>query len=113
MEDMHFVFVFSLMLCLKLMRLVPAGIAAYYTDPEVMQKLIVHYQWIRHPPEDPRASAFLDGVMIRRGKQTEEEKLFVEKELLEPDFRKVKQAREEREARERQAIIDANTKDLK
>lgn len=92
---------------------VPAGIASYYTDPEIMSGLIKHYQWVRHPPEDPRASAFLDGVMERRAKQTPAEKDFVEKELLEPDFRKIKKAREEREERERLAIIAANTKDLK
>ena len=78
-----------------------------------MQRLIMHYQWIRHPPEDPRASAFLDGVMERRKQQTQAEKEFVEKELLETDFRKVREARLLREEKERQEIIANATKDLK
>jgi hypothetical protein len=82
---------------------VPAGLATYYTDPDVMKRLILHYQWIRHPPEDPLASAFLDGVVERRGKQTAADKAFVENELLERDFRKIREARQVREESESQA----------
>lgn len=73
-----------------------------------MQRLIVHYQWIRHPPEDPRAAAYLDGVMERRAKQSDAEKDFVEKELLEPDFRKVRQARLDRLEKEKEAAAKAS-----